>query len=119
MKVYVVTQGSYSDYHISGVAIDRETAELIKARGYDDPEIEEYDTDDFTPLKDRKPYRVGIPKAGAISVKLIEGLPYAPGKVFEYKWGHYVNVYAKDEDHALKIAFDKVAEYKAEKKGVI
>ena len=119
MKVYVVTQGSYSDYHISGVAIDRETAELIKARCYDDPEIEEYDTDDFTPLKDRRPYRVGIPKAGAISVKLIETLPGSPGKVFEYKWGHIVDVYAKDEDHALKIAFDKVAEYKAEKKGVI
>ena len=53
MKVYVVTQGSYSDYHIEQVFLEREKAELYcklhDTSGWGDhPELEEYDTyDDF------------------------------------------------------------------------
>lgn len=51
MKVYVITQGSYSDYHIVGVKLTREEAEKVVALSNDDyydyAEIEEYDTDDI------------------------------------------------------------------------
>jgi len=52
MKVYVITQGSYSDYHIVGVKLTREEAERVVALAndedcYDYAEIEEYDTDDI------------------------------------------------------------------------
>lgn len=56
MKVYVITKGEYSDYHICCVCLDRETAE-IRARLFADKnyytgemidaEIEEYETDDY------------------------------------------------------------------------
>lgn len=52
MKVYVITQGSYSDYHIVGVKLTREEAERVVVHAndedyYDYAEIEEYDTDDI------------------------------------------------------------------------
>lgn len=48
MKVYVITVGDYSDYHIVGVTLEKETAELFKKthdKRYVKFEIEEYDTD--------------------------------------------------------------------------
>lgn len=50
MKVYVITAGVYSDYHICCVCLDRETAERRKklfSDNYDEAEIEEFDTDEY------------------------------------------------------------------------
>lgn len=52
MKVYIVTQGVYSDYGIIGVFLDRKMAEVFvavkhDADDYDDIRIEEYNTDDY------------------------------------------------------------------------
>lgn len=57
MKVYVITQGCYSDYHICAVTLDKDKAERLRKMytakescyGYcrsDDAEIEEYEADD-------------------------------------------------------------------------
>ena len=53
MKVYVITSGEYSEYHIDAVALDEEEAKKKCAvfnstkSEYDDMcQIEEYDTDD-------------------------------------------------------------------------
>ncbi len=49
MKVYIITKGEYSDYHICSVCLDKETAEKRKdlySDGWDKAEIETYDTDD-------------------------------------------------------------------------
>lgn len=40
-------------------------------------------------------------------------------KVREFKTKYIVYVWAKDKEHAKKIAFDKIAEYKAKKEGII
>lgn len=48
-KAYIVTSGSYSDYTIERVFLDKEKAEkYIKLcdNAFDEPVIEEYDTDD-------------------------------------------------------------------------
>lgn len=52
MKVYVVTQGVYSDYSILGVFLNPKMAEIFCAvqhdeEEYDDLRIEEYNTDDY------------------------------------------------------------------------
>lgn len=55
MKVYVITQGSYSDYHIVGVKLTREEAERVVALANDerletiggDMQVEEFDTDNI------------------------------------------------------------------------
>jgi hypothetical protein len=49
MKIYIVTAGEYSDYHIVRVFLDKEKAERyisLCGNHYDEPVIEEYETDD-------------------------------------------------------------------------
>lgn len=51
MKVYVITEGNYSDYHICTVTTNKERAEkLVKifSDNWDDAKIEEYDTESET-----------------------------------------------------------------------
>ena len=61
MKIYVITQGEYSEYHIVGVTADEDAARAfvrIHNEEVDDDdgwrgelvEVEEYDTDDFPKL---------------------------------------------------------------------
>ena len=50
MKVYVITEGIYSDYRIVGVSLDRKTADAVvemlnKDEGYYNAEVEVYDTE--------------------------------------------------------------------------
>jgi len=57
MKVYIVTSGCYSEYRIEKVFTNREKAEkyvLFHSGGYDEPKIEEYETEgdfDFYQIK--------------------------------------------------------------------
>ena len=51
MKVYVVTAGAYSEFHICQVFLDKEKAEMYAlanndAKWYDDHEVHEYETHD-------------------------------------------------------------------------
>ena len=49
MKIYIVTKGSYSDYHICGVAVDLKEAERLQNVNTDEwdiASIETYDTED-------------------------------------------------------------------------
>jgi hypothetical protein len=121
MKVYVITKGSYSDYSIYGVAVDKEKAEIMKKYFSDKDEqacIEEYDTDVFEPLHvGKKPYSIYYRMDGSRYCTLIKyGLYAFNPKVRKNKAGGYsICVWATDEYHALKIADDKIAEYKYRK----
>ena len=49
MKIYIVTKGAYSDYHICGVAVDLKEAEHLQNVNTDEwdiANIETYDTED-------------------------------------------------------------------------
>lgn len=131
MKVYVITNGVYSDYHICGVALDYETAEKIRAytsTRYDESQIEEYDTDIWTDiLRNGNLYYVSstngvIDFVGIIREPEFNGL--RRNKVEKYvhpisnRTIHTVYVIAKNEDHAKKIASDLFAKYEAEKNGL-
>ena len=125
MKVYVVTSGEYSEYHIVGITLDRQVAETFvngknEANGKYGKEfyLEEYDTDDFQIIKEGcKPYRAcfyGWTWADECKTR------YQNVNVVEEdgRGNFEVVVFAKDEDHALKIGAEKVAEYKARKEGI-
>jgi len=121
MKIYVVTEGSYSDYHIVGVSDDMETARKIAE--YRGAEVETYDTNDFTDdrllwvytwrtwyddygeKQERESLECRMPDEVDREVNKI----YQSGDKSRYK----VVVKAKDRDHALKIARDMVAQYRA------
>ena len=125
MKVYVVTQGEYSDYHICGVALDEERAEAIKKHFNVDNEweqtnIEVYDTETYNEGNLLTIYYINISKSGD-DVDVFNETPIAPvdrlnnSYRFDNRGDFIACVTAKDRDHALKIAFDKRAKMLAEK----
>lgn len=125
MIIYVVTKGSYSDYHICGVALSRDRAEkLVKLYSdwYDEPKIEEYDTEaaDADMLDHLVPvYNVDINHHGEYIVQIKEYTdsrePFKPsfkliqrdffGRSCEPKFRAFLT--AKDAEHAVKIAQDE------------
>lgn len=145
MKLYVVTAGYYSDYHICGIFESEEKAKLYVELNDSSTgcwnEGMEYHCEDTLDdrLMDandtRKLYSVNVnPDTGRMIVGEDEDHdhltpdPYY-AKFHEcqtYDWNkqqevtiHSIQVLADNEEKALKIALDKYAEYKAEKAGII
>ena len=121
MKVYVVTQGSYSDYHICAVLLEKSKAEAIcklLRSEWSEPNIEEYDTDVVEPLLNgNKLYDVELLKNGTAEAyemshptDFIESI----NKVIKKRGReeYFVKVFAKDEAHALKVGIDKIHKYR-------
>lgn len=132
MKAYVITRGDYSDYSIVGVTLDKQKARKI-VKLFDDTRykarIEEYDLDEFT----------GNEKPGW-SVYFYESDPPLAIRSIYFDYGgmnrrnmkplicpmngsyngiiYTVGVQADDEEHAIKIAADELARYRAEKEGI-
>lgn len=116
MKVYVLTEGEYSDYHIEAVKLDKEEADRL-ALVHPDWEIEEFDTDDVR-IPERTRYTVRVNENGIFDIQ--EGEYYgikAPvgtvvfpaGRFYGHEWTAVI-VDAKDACHAKKIASDLIAE---------
>lgn len=112
-KVYVVTAGEYSDYHIECVTFDRKWAEARAKRcgGL----VEEYNPDEerrlFTDM-----YRVSFTGFAMSCTKIVDKT--STEEIYGDADGVVVIVYAKDEEHAKKIAQDKRAEYLARVFGI-
>lgn len=130
MKIYVVTQGEYSDYHIVCVTDNIENAEMCRkvvSDQWDEANIETFDTDDVRfDLGDNTPFQVAIWDDGSVD---IEKLPIDDG--FGYQsaiehvvfrshrkndTGYRVSVLAKDRPHALKKAADFIMQCKYQEK---
>jgi hypothetical protein len=134
MKVYVLTAGSYSDYHIVAVFTERWKAEWLSDRLYSKrsewyPKIEEYDTDVIDDNRMQWEYMVILEKGEPDSESAWESADYELALtsaqlnkvVKEKKWGNvYYNckVLAADKETALKIGRDLVAEFRAREEGV-
>lgn len=127
-KIYVVTQGSYSDYHIVAVTMDRDIAEKIVAKFSNDwgeCEIEEYG-DAEVMLKPA--WRIYFDKDGNVceTAECDSDYDYSCiGEVCEKKniyFGRNYHIHAvvsaDDLDSAIKIAAEKRAKYLAEKLGL-
>ena len=122
--VYVITKGRYSDYHICAVTMDNDRAERMKklySDRYDEAHIEKYVLDEAktTGLV----YYVEFENDASVAIRMDEYTKYDDcdnGPVVA-SWCDPIRVYvrAKDEDHALKIAQDEYAKWKAEKAGIV
>lgn len=136
--VYIITSGEYSDYSIRAVTLNKKRAELLKkmyiAKGYSIVDIEEYQEDDtgndFSSKEEMTElveyYYVCISKINRqynnIDVRYrFEHKP--PCGTFGKRWDkedridtdvYHVEVEAKDEEHAKKIAQDMYAQALAE-----
>ena len=127
MKVYVITKGVYSDYRICAVALDKDKAEILRKAfsSWGEAEIETYETDQFITEIEAglKIYQCIVNDNGLSAYE--RDYDYADDICFnkENKTNrriatYSVYVWAKDEDSALKIAADKIAEYKAKEAGI-
>ena len=134
MKVYVITQGSYSDYHICAVAVDKEGAVLLSryfSDGYGLAQAEEYDTEAKLPNSEVlfrliPIYKVEIRKDGRCFSGILGYHDSAEPYKNHFRFGNlsgdgdtfYAFLTANDEAHARKIAFDKRAQMIAERFGL-
>lgn len=127
MKVYVLTSGEYSDYHIIGVLLDEEqakiAAETMTTSRYDAVDVEEYDTDELKFIKPGWKYWTIAFSDYDHAIMGITCHDYfgsldEPTRLGAHHKFWYVDVYAKDEDHAIKSASDKLNKYLAEKNGL-
>lgn len=125
MKIYVVTQGEYSSYHIIGVTTDPKVAEVIKQKFNDswgEPEIEVFEDAEFM----LKPcWRVNFTAMGyvkSVEDRSNDDFSYRTSeKVWEdhYKKGCISTfVQADNIEAAVKIAAEQRAKYLAEKAGI-
>lgn len=124
-KVYVITKGAYSDYHICAVAATKEIAEKLQKiyseDSWNDAIIEEYDLngarDDVRVFYDVT-FKDDRVSACFNEYGEKESIYFFKGN----KWQSdcmIVCVKARDEDHAIKIAQDRRAEYLAKKEGIV
>lgn len=124
MKIYVVTRGEYSDYHICAVTDDKEKARIIVEKCSDHfnlAKIEEYDTEDCEIIIKRKNmYSCSKYKNNEIEIFKITRLEECDDEdVIEDYYGElHVYIFADNEEQALKIASDKFAKYISEKQGL-
>jgi len=112
-KVYVITQGSYSDYHICAIFSDKKKAEEMVDffnDEYEQATIEEWPID-VAPSRNRKKFSVFMRKNGDVE-KINEDKLYDvtnfKNEVIEWwnKEGWIFQVWARDRGHAVKIAGD-------------
>lgn len=129
MKVYMITVSddgdSYDSYRVCAVTLDREQAELLKAKYSDEwyeAYIDEYDTDDYkievgadyTPMWNVE-FNDNINEIHRCYTIAHEGREH--GQIYKYNvYQIYTTVFveAKDEDHAKKIAKDIYMKWLAE-----
>ena len=126
-KVYVITRGDYSDYHICAVTMDdvkaKTLAKMYSTR-YDAANVETWETDteaNVNALNGRRQYYVNFNSDGSADV-LRNNWDYEDFRegIIEDEYRYFsVRLYAKDEDSAIKIAAEKRAKYLAEKEGIV
>lgn len=136
MKVYVITQGGYSDYSIRAVSLDKDDAERKCAilnrnvRNGDYCEMEEYDTEDMvveTNEEVKRRFELTVYRETMETVWPIEShLTFENINKIQnsaYKTNGCIDIIAtlqKDtaEEQAKKIMLDRVAKFKAERAGL-
>ena len=124
---YAVTDGDYSDYRIIAITDNKERAENIKklySGKYSEPMIEEFFDSES---KDEGFYYIIYRTDGSydmflqdFDVRKLSNINIVKENILRDDWWKYsVLVMAKDENHAIKIAQDLWAEYKAKKEGIV
>ena len=138
MKIYIVTKGSYFDYHICGVAVDLKEAERLQNVNTDEwdmARIETYDTEDNGEIegwfKRRYVFRFNVDENAYDDVIIYDDECYKDdwlmakrnereGRIqTAHGIYHYVCM-ESDKPFSVveKIAYDRYAEWKATQEGL-
>ena len=124
MKIYVVTKGEYSAYHIIAATLNKQVAEEIAKRysdDYDDAIVNEFEDMEINYKK--KIITVFFNKQGL--VKALENSyneDYHLNDIGEvHEWPGetiYITLFADTKEEAIKISAEKRAKYLAQKIGL-
>jgi len=110
MKVYVVTTGQYSDYGITAICSTKEMGEYANLLYGDEANgVDEWEVDELPKHPEGKlPFTVQMKESGDSEVKR-ESIGYFKEKCEPYGDDETFcfDVWAKDEQHAVKIANEK------------
>lgn len=128
MTHYVITRGSYSDYHIVAIYSDREEAyrvcKILNDRcEYEDYQIEEYEDSSLVRYENLNTYCVIFDNNETrVRENNSSDLEYClKNEYWKYKdgtvWAMFV--FANNKEKALKIASEKRAKLMAEQTGVV
>lgn len=118
MKIYVITKGAYSAYHICAVVTDCTKAQILQEQfsdKWDDAEIEEFETEVYNDVCTGKNlYSIYFNKNGDVKNVSIDELEYFnpennPVTIFRDDNGVRVHVFAFNEKSAIKVAAEKRA----------
>lgn len=129
MKIYVITAGEYSDYHICAVTDDSVSAENLRVYYttslYDYVNIETFETKSLPERPktcwDCRYYldkgHMTCTEVCYVSKEEVGGRDVWETKINDVKYSSFLNafsiyVFAKDEEHASKIAAEKIYQYK-------
>lgn len=119
MKIYAITKGCYSDYHICALTADRDRAERLKkicSDGQGEAQIEEYEDGDIETIELRWHYYSNDDTVKEISNRSVYwDWSELPGLAVNE---HEAFVVAPNAEHARKKAQDMIAQYKAEQVGL-
>jgi len=113
MRVYIVTKGRYSDYHIVGVYGNYNTAD--KVADFINGQVEKYELDKRT--EDVFCYNVELNFNGEVEHKYTDFDYVAETEI----WEEDKTILAssnKSYEHAIKKARDEFYKYKAEKENI-
>lgn len=123
MKVYVVTQGEYSDYSIRAIFDNKEQADLycesVEGAEYswDKPDIEEWEMNEVRLNKGDRCWYIRMAKDGTVLQANIDNSLYDHNGTGVYAGGNmFTRCFAPDKDTAIKIANDRRAVLIAENK---
>jgi len=110
-KVYICTDGEYSDYHICGVFDDKELAEKLAAKVGANVETWTLNPLELELREDYGAWFVRMAKNGdtvqCYPTKYEEVLDYGEAVRFDGNNNSWLYCFAKSEEHAVKIANEK------------
>lgn len=118
-KLYALTDGTYSNYHIETLTADKAKAERIRAvYGYLIEEYEDGELDDFLYSKNKYGvfYENGNLEAYNVWASAEPELNCVERE--DFLDGYWVFVIAEDIEHAKKIGKDLIMQYIAQKQGL-
>lgn len=127
MKIYIVTKGYYSDYHIEAVFTSLRKAELYVAVRKNNKYSDEYDIEEFDTADEKitdKNEKVGylfrakwVPHKGWVIPECLDGEVQFEPNPEELTW-YRVWISENDPTKARKILQDRIAQHKAEILGI-
>jgi hypothetical protein len=112
-KVFVVTNGSYSDYRVVGIYSSRANADLAATHFLDDVGVEEYELDAAIDemRQDRKPYFVRLSRetGGCLDVRVNDSAygAFSTAVGEDVHKALYTHCWADNSAHAIKIASER------------